>query len=100
MKKQFSLPTRLMICKAMYNNEKFKLVDRYLNFNCLFIVVPPNSKTKFSSNPKKIKKDKYQTRPLLFSKGEIRTLDLTGMSRALSPTELPCLKLFILSYAK
>ena len=24
------------------------------------------------------------------SKGEIRTLDLTGMSRALSPTELPC----------
>ena len=26
------------------------------------------------------------------SKGEIRTLDLTGMSRALSPTELPCHK--------
>ena len=24
------------------------------------------------------------------SKGEIRTLDLTGMSRALSPAELPC----------
>ena len=24
------------------------------------------------------------------SKGEIRTLDLAGMSRALSPTELPC----------
>ena len=28
------------------------------------------------------------------SKGEIRTLDLTGMSRALSPTELPCHKHF------
>ena len=27
----------------------------------------------------------------LYSKGEIRTLDLTGMSRALSPAELPCL---------
>ncbi len=29
---------------------------------------------------------------LYISKGEIRTLDLAGMSRALSPTELPCRK--------
>ena len=33
--------------------------------------------------------------PLLFSKGEIRTLDLTGMSRALSPAELPCHNLYV-----
>ena len=31
------------------------------------------------------------------SKGEIRTLDLTGMSRALSPTELPCHICFLYS---
>ena len=38
-----------------------------------------------------IKKEGSET--LFFiSKGEIRTLDLTGMSRALSPTELPCHK--------
>ena len=53
---------------------------------------PPNSITEFLSNPNKIKEDRNKSCPLLFSKGEIRTLDLTGMSRALSPTELPCHK--------
>ena len=37
----------------------------------------------------RIKKDSI-SRVLFISKGEIRTLDLTGMSRALSPSELPC----------
>ena len=36
------------------------------------------------------KKNNARRRPKKNSKGEIRTLDLTGMSRALSPTELPC----------
>lgn len=41
-----------------------------------------------------IKKEGSET--LFFiSKGEIRTLDLTGMSRALSPAELPCHNSFI-----
>ena len=35
-----------------------------------------------------------------YSWGEIRTLDLTGMSRALSPTELPSQKLIPLLYAQ
>ena len=33
--------------------------------------------------------------PKINSKGEIRTLDLTGMSRALSPAELPCHILYL-----
>ena len=32
------------------------------------------------------------------TKGEIRTLDLTGMSRALSPTELPCHKSLLFNF--
>lgn len=54
----------------------------------------PNPITKSSSNPNEIKKGRNKSCPFLFSKGEIRTLDLTGMSRALSPTELPCHKHF------
>ena len=42
------------------------------------------------------KKEIGLTYLFFISKGEIRTLDLTGMSRALSPTELPCHNLLYL----
>ena len=41
------------------------------------------------------KKNNAGRRPKKNSKGEIRTLDLTGMSRALSPAELPCHILYL-----
>ncbi len=49
----------------------------------------------FSSIPQNNKKEIEIIYLFFISKGEIRTLDLTGMSRALSPTELPCHNSFI-----
>lgn len=49
------------------------------------------------SSPHQNNKKEIEIIYLFFiSKGEIRTLDLTGMSRALSPAELPCHKYYFI----
>ena len=55
----------------------------YVKLPILYVKIP-DTKQQY-----RVKRDRKNL-SLFISKGEIRTLDLTGMSRALSPAELPC----------
>ena len=83
------LPTAII-----QDTSNFK-ANNHLNRNKSSVLKQYNKKnTVRIQNTSTKKRDKIRSCLFFISKGEIRTLDLTGMSRALSPAELPCHKIY------